>query len=141
MNLKETEQFLRDLSAIDGRQVTADRIKNWQSILENVPLAIAEEAHKLARRDASIEYLEPRHIIAKAKQWAEQQDVEERRQQAMNPVKTQFQGIPAPKCIHESTIASCPKCCHQLWKFHERHIEHDYGDKLCVEFARENLYA
>lgn len=141
MNLRETEQFLRDISAIDGRQVTAERIKNWQAILENVPLDIAEEALKLARRDATIDYLEPKHIIAKAKQWAEQQDTEQRRQQAMNPAKREFTGIPAPNCIHGSTLPSCNTCCHQMHKFHERHPEHDYGDKLCIEFARENLYA
>lgn len=141
MNLRETEQFLRDIAAIDGRQVTAERIKNWQAILENVPLDIAEEALKLARRDASIDYLEPKHIIAKAKQWAEQQDTEQRRQQAMTPVKREFQGIACPKCIHDSTLAECQICCREMWQFHQRHADQDYGDKFCIEFARENLYA
>lgn len=141
MNLKETETLLRELSAIDGRQITAERIKAWQSVLESMPLDIAQEAHKMARMDETIGYLEPKHLIAKAKEAALRMEQEERRQQAMTPKPQEFKGILAPKCIHSSTIASCPKCAKAMWEFHKRHLEKDYGDTLCVEYARGNLYA
>lgn len=141
MNLKETESLLKELSAIDGRQITADRIKAWQGLLEMMPLDIALEAHKMARRDESIGYLEPKHIIAKAKEAAMRMEQEERRQQAMSPQKPVYQGIPAPKCKHGGSMPTCNTCCRELSKFHARHPEKDYGDPLCVQFARENLYA
>lgn len=140
MNLKETEILLREMFAIDGRLVDAERIKAWHNVLSNMPLEIAQRGLRLARQDERIHYVEPKHIIAKAKESAEALDREETRkkQQESKPVK---QGIPMPTCIHGQGILYCNPCCDSMYRHHKTHAHLEHGDDLCLEFAKENVFA
>jgi hypothetical protein len=63
MNISETSKILDKVSAIDNRKVTPQTLEAWHDIIGRVPFDIATEALKLAQQDASVKYLEPRHIM------------------------------------------------------------------------------
>ena len=97
MKKTETEQLLREMFAIDGRKLDADKLLAWHNVIGGMPLDIAQRALRMARQDERISYIEPKHIIGKAKEAAEAMDREEQRKQRQEPVKM---GVPMPACIH-----------------------------------------
>lgn len=132
MNITETKQLLQEIQVIDKRQITPELIQAWQGILGHIPLDVAQEAHKLARRDSQIQYLEPRHIIIWAKEAAFKLDREQGKQK---PAET-ILGDPEPICReHSSRIMSCDACCSKLNKMSHLH------DAALLLWAKENVYA
>ena len=139
MKKTETEQLLREMFAIDGRKIDADKLLAWHNVLEYMPLDIAQRALRMARQDERINFVEPKHIIAKAKEAAEAMDREEQRKQKQEPVK---KGQPMPTCIHGVGLIYCDPCCHTLYKYQKEKLSHliNYSEPL-YEFAKENVIA
>ena len=129
MNISETKSLLDAISAIDNRKVTAEVVDAWHQILGQIPNDIAREALKLAQQDASIKYLEPRHIFGWAKEAAFRLD-RNKVVQAEN-----LRGTPEPYCKHDRKILSCKECCRELSK-----MAHLTSDDLHA-WAKANIYA
>ena len=140
MKIQETEILLREMFAIDGRILDADRIKAWHNVIGNMPLEIAQRALRLARQDERIGYVEPKHIIGKAKESADALDRQERVKYAQSE-KPVSKGFPQPACIHGELLLSCNPCCHQMHLEHERHEAKELNSELCLKYAKENIYA
>lgn len=130
MNMTDTKKLLQEVAAIDKRNLTVEMIAGWQGILSHIPLDIALEAHKLARRDASINYLEPRHIASWAKEAAFQLD-------KLTPKEeTIVDSVPEPICRdHNKRLTSCSICCRRLYEKNHLH------DAALLLWAKENIYA
>jgi|TARA_R110000803_G_scaffold96824_5_gene164983 hypothetical protein len=139
MKIQETEVLLREMFAIDGRHIDADKIKAWHNVIGNMPLDIAQRALRMARQDERIKYVEPKHIFGKAKEAADAMDRQEERSKG---VPEALKGSAQPSCIHGKGILSCDPCCNALWRFHEEDHQHlDVGDQKCEKYAKENILA
>lgn len=131
MNIKETTQLLQEISAVDKRHIEPGTVQIWQSILANIPLEIAREAHKLARRDANINYLEPRHIVQWSREAAYKLDREEKRNQP-EEVK---RGDPEPICkAHGKRVTTCEICTRRIYEMSHLH------DAALLLWAKEHVY-
>lgn len=132
MNLMETKELLQEIAAVDKRHIEPGTVQIWQSILANIPLEIAKEAHKLARRDASVNYLEPRHIVQWSREAAYKLDRDEKR----NQVEEVKQGQPEPICrAHGKRVTFCEVCCRRLYEMSHLH------DAALLVWAKEHIYA
>ena len=139
MNLKETETLLREMFAIDGRHLDADKIKAWHNVVGKMPLDIAQRALRMARQDERIGYVEPKHIIGKAKEAAEAMDRQEQREKKQEPVK---KGVAMPSCIHGEGLLYCDPCCNTLWVYQRDKLSHlaNYVEPLHT-YAKEHVIA
>lgn len=132
MNKVEVHKLLTEIAVIDKRQVTPELAEAWHGILGHIPLDVAQEAHRLARRDSAIQYLEPRHIVVWAKEAAFKLDREQGKAKEAE-VKL---GDPEPRCReHESKILSCDVCCSRISKMAHLH------DAALLLWAKDNIYA
>lgn len=139
MNKTETEQLLREMFAIDGRKVDADKILAWHNVIGSMPLEIAQRALRMARQDERITYVEPKHIFAKAKEAAEAMDREDERRKTLPPSD---KGTPMPTCIHGMGLIACDPCCDTMYRFHESNHGHLQNcGELCHTYAKENVIA
>jgi hypothetical protein len=130
MNLTETQTLLREISAVDKRQIDQATTQMWFQILGHIPLDIAREAHILARKDDRIPYLEPKHIIAWAREAAFRLDRKEKKIEA--PVNTS----PEPVCkAHQKKIMSCAECCKVMAE------KTNLTDAQLLLFAKEQIFA
>lgn len=127
----ETQDLLRQIAAVDNRKITNETIEAWHGIIGAIPFEIAKEALKLAQSDATIKYLEPRHIVGWAKEAAFRLDRQKPK------VEEQLVGSPQPKCKdHGKAILTCDPCCHRLHKYSEQS-----GGNGLSTFAKANIYA
>lgn len=111
----ETQDLLRQIAAVDNRKITNETIEAWHGIIGAIPFEIAKEALKLAQSDATIKYLEPRHIVGWAKEAAFRLDRQKPK------VEEERVGSPQPRCKgHGKPILSCDPCCHRLYKYSEQ---------------------
>jgi hypothetical protein len=132
VNIIETKELLEEVSAIDGRKLTPETVAAWQGILSTIPLDIAKEAHRLARRDDRVSYLEPKHIFTWAKEAAFKLDREKPKVETTPVTYT-----PQPVCReHQKPILSCDPCCHRIYKYNELQ-----GSQKLHEFAKREIYA
>jgi hypothetical protein len=130
MNLTETQTLLREISAVDKRQIDQATTQMWFQILGHIPLDIAREAHILARKDDRIPYLEPKHIVAWAREAAFRLDRKEKKQEP--PVNTS----PEPVCkAHHKKIMSCAECCKVMAE------QTNLTDAQLLLFAKEQIFA
>lgn len=117
MNLLEAKELLAEIALIDHREISDEAVSVWQSILANIPLEIALEAHRLCRQDDTIRWLEPKHIYAQAKKAAERLIAEEEREKAkqeqLKRMHDQHKPTPMPKCKHGKGLIYCGPCCHE----------------------------
>lgn len=130
MKLSETQQLLKEISAVDKRQLDQATVQMWHAILGHIPLDIAREAHLMARRDDRIAYLEPKHIIAWAKEAAFKLD--RQKPHAEEEIK---RGSPEPTCKHNKKLLSCSFCCRRMSEMSHLH------DAALLVWAKENIYA
>jgi hypothetical protein len=131
MNLTETQQLLREISAVDKRNVDQATTQVWFQILGHIPLEIAQMAHILARKDDRIPYLEPKHIVAWAREAAFKLDRDKPR-----PEDKVVDIAPEPTCkAHQIKIMSCRPCCRLL-----ADMGHLRTPELLI-WAKENIYA
>jgi hypothetical protein len=112
LNISETRELLQEIAAIDKRQITPETIQAWHNILGNLSLEVAKEAHKLARKDLSVNYLEPRHIYG----WSKEATSALQRNQP-KPPEPDRPSTPEPICrAHQSNITECKPCIKELGK-------------------------
>lgn len=130
MKTTETQEILRQVAAVDNRKVTPETLEAWHNIIGRIPFDIAKEALKLAQQDATIKYLEPRHIVGWAKEAAFRLDRQKPKQDSEEFVK-----VDQPTCKHQIPVMRCNPCCRQL--SHQRHLT----DAQLLMWARENIYA
>ena len=125
--------------AVDGRHLEIEKIKAWHNVIGSMPLDIAQRALRMARQDERIGYIEPKHIIGKAKEAAEAMDRQEERKKAQPEVKL---GQPMPTCIHGKGLLYCDPCCHTLWVYQRDNLSHliNYTEPLHA-YAKENVIA
>lgn len=130
MNMADTRKLLEEIAAIDNREVTPDTIAAWNGILGSMPLDVAQKAHRLARRDEKVRYLEPKHIVSWAREAAFQLDREKPKEEI------RITPTPQPVCkAHNKSILLCDPCCHRMWKYSEVK-----GFDTLHEFAKREIY-
>jgi len=82
MDKREVEQLLIIASGIDRRQISEPMILAWYDALADMPYPVAVAALREHRRE-STEYVQPAHIVARARrsdvERAEAEDREQRR--------------------------------------------------------------
>jgi hypothetical protein len=131
MQLTETKEIIRQVALVDNRKVSTDTIEAWHNIIGRIPFDIAQEALKLAQQDASIKYLEPRHIVAWAKEAAFRLD----RHKPKAP-QQEFVKVEQPNCrAHGLPVLSCRPCCREMSK-HD-----DLTPPALLAWAKQNIYA
>jgi len=130
MNMADAKTLLEEIAAVDGRKLTPETVAAWQGILGSMQLDVAREAHKMARRDDRVTYLEPKHIVSWAREAAFKLDRE-------NPkVQEEVKGSPMPVCkAHNVGILLCDPCCHRLHKYKEVR-----GLDTLHDFAKREIY-
>lgn len=112
MNLNEIKQLLTEVSAIDNRKLSEQTAEAWEAVLRFMPLDIAREALHLARKDDRINWLEPKHIVAWAKEAAFKLD------RAKPKTAEQVERAEQPHCkAHGSPLTRCLPCARQLHQF------------------------
>lgn len=104
----ETKQLLDSISAVDNRSVTLETIEVWHEILKHLNFEVAKEGLRLAQQDASIRYLEPRHIIG----WSKEASFRINREMPEDLLITASD--PAPVCEHGKSLPTCLPCCRSL---------------------------
>lgn len=110
MNLAQTTEILDYLSAIDGRMVTAEKVKAWQEVIGYLDYDLAKQGVVMAIRQENINYVEPKHIIAMTQRVKEQRKIEESKLLAQEPKPVKW-GSPMPKCEHGKGLLFCDPCC------------------------------
>lgn len=108
MQLTETKDLLKSVAAVDNRTVTAETVTAWHDILKNLNFEVAKEGLRLAHQDASIRYLEPRHIIS----WSKEASFRMNREMPEDLLITDSD--PAPVCEHGKSLPMCLPCCRAL---------------------------
>lgn len=113
MNLQETNKIVEAVAAIDNRQVTVERVKAWHEVLAKFDYWECREALIECRQDAGINYLEPKHIIAKVMTVRERKEQELRRERAQTEAAP-IVSTPMPTCKHGRGLLTCDPCCRDM---------------------------
>ena len=148
MNLNETKMLLKEIAAVDNRKLDESLAVAWQAIIGHLDFETAKSALVLARQDATVNYLEPRHIVSWSKE-AKHRATKNTTDQPENADSS-----PEPLCIHSMKIMSCNPCCRVLaakadeWRMFESvSKDNDYTDfmfksqKQLHAWAIENIYS
>ena len=131
MNKAETKTLLDAVAAIDNRKITQPVLDGWYDILKQIPIEIALEAHRMARKNESIGYLEPKHIFGYAKEAAYQLDRDKPKEK-----EEVLRGDPMPACQHKLPIFDCKPCCRTLGQYLDTK-----GFDGIQAFAKAKVYA
>ena len=113
MNKSEVKLLLADVAAIDNRRVTEETVVAWHAVLGHLSLPVAQKALVMARQDEKVEYLEPRHIVSRARdaRMAIDRGPEARAEEA------KWRSEPEPICVpHNLGITKCQPCVALLVK-------------------------
>ena len=112
MNIAEAKSLLKEVATIDNRTLSTELVTAWHKIIGHVDYKVAERALVLARRDAAITYLEPKHIVAKLP-FAIAELNEELKASEIEEKK--WKSDPEPRCRpHGELITHCDPCCATL---------------------------
>jgi hypothetical protein len=110
MTKNELKEIMEYLSAIDNRQLTAEKLQVWFDLIGYLDFPDAKSAVIEAQRDELISYVEPKHVIAYAARIKDRRNTEERRNRAKNPTEETV-GDPHPICAHAKKLLTCDPCC------------------------------
>ena len=114
MNKAEVKLLLADVAAIDNRRVTDETVTAWHAVLGHLTLPVAQKALILARQDEKVEYLEPRHIVARGRDARMAMDAESR---SRSKEEASWRSDPEPVCLpHDIRITKCESCIALLVK-------------------------
>lgn len=113
MEAVDTASILEFLSLTDNRKITQENILAWHELIKHLEFDVAREAAHLAKQDDKIDWVEPKHILAKARIVAERLDTEARRLRSLTRPEPTF-GSPIPLCKHGERIVFCQPCCVEL---------------------------
>ncbi len=134
MQKTDTEYLLRKISAVDNRTVTDETVETWHEIVGHLSWQVAERALVKTRQDPYVGWLEPRHVVAKARE-----AIMELNDEAINVArKAEDEGRadPEPTCAeHRARITTCKPCCARL----ATEAGSLRGDQL-HQWAVENVY-
>jgi len=104
LNLNETKAILKDIALLDNRKLDEAVAMAWHAVIGHLNFDVAKQALILARQDASIGYLEPKHIIVWGKEASH-------RLQRDQPSQEPEVGTPEPICrAHNLGINQCKAC-------------------------------
>lgn len=138
MQRTETITILQYIAAIDNREITEPRIDAWHEAIGHLDYELTRQAVVLCRQDATITYLEPKHIVAKYGVLRERQETDKRRETALEAKHEATRPKPAPKCVHDLNVAVCNPCSTWLWRNHKaNHANAPEGDPECMRIIRE----
>jgi hypothetical protein len=92
MTKNELKELMEYLSAIDNRQLTAEKLQVWFDLIGYLDFAEAKTAVIEAQRDSSISYVEAKHVIAYSIRIKEKRKSEEAKKsnQSANSSKVRF---------------------------------------------------
>jgi hypothetical protein len=110
MTKNELKELMEYLSAIDNRQLTADKLQVWFDLIGYLDFADAKAAVIEAQREQSISYVEAKHVIAYALRIKEKRKTEEQRTRSANFHENRT-GDPHPICAHGKKLLTCDPCC------------------------------
>ncbi len=110
MEAVDTASILEFLSLTDNRKITQEGILAWHELIKHLDFDVAREAAYLAKQDDKIDWVEPKHILAKARVVADRRDTEARRQKSLLPIEPKI-GSPIPLCEHGEKVVYCNPCC------------------------------
>lgn len=66
MQASQTSDLLAELAAVDNREVTQLTVEAWHEVIGHLEYAVARRALVKARQNITIDYVEPKHILAHA---------------------------------------------------------------------------
>jgi hypothetical protein len=115
MEAVDTASILEFLSLTDNRKIHPDGILAWHGLIGHLDFDLAREAAHLAKQDVAIDWVEPKHILAKARIIADRKLTETRREQSGQPIQRKV-GSPIPICKHGEKLVFCSPCCIELAK-------------------------
>jgi hypothetical protein len=113
MTKNELKELMEYLSAIDNRQLTAEKLQVWFDLIGFLDFAEAKTAVIETQRDDSISYVEAKHVIAFAMRNKEKRKAEELRATSF---KEERIGDPHPICAHGLKLLTCDPCCRNAAK-------------------------
>lgn len=133
MNLTETSNLLKHVSAVEGRVATQEVTAVWHKLLEGLDYEVASKATMLALADHNIFQVAPKHVLAKVPAAVAELNSMLRK---AGMAEDTWRAEPQPVCRdHDLPITVCDDCCAVL-----RHqVGHLHGDEL-HRWASENLY-
>lgn len=148
MNLNETKAILKDIALLDNRKLDEAIALAWHSVIGYMNYEVAKQALILARQDASIGYLEPKHLVA----WGK--EASHRQQRDAAPEEPTV-GTPEPICkAHDLPINQCKPCTRAItakateWRMFDTPTKaNNYEDRMWAyskrlhTWAIENIYA
>lgn len=108
MTKNELKEIMEYLSAIDNRQLTAEKLQVWFDLIGYLDFAEAKTAVIEAQRDSSISYVEAKHVIAHSLRIKEKRKAEATRATSYTEER---KGTPQPKCAHGIGLLTCDPCC------------------------------
>lgn len=113
MTKTQLKDLMEYLSAIDNRQLTADKLQVWFDLIGYLDFEDAKAAVIEAQRDTSISYVEAKHVIAYANRIKDRRKTEENRARATT-FEDQKSYTPHPICAHGKRLLTCDECCRNL---------------------------
>jgi len=134
MRKSETELLVRKVAALDNRIVTDESVDSWHEVVGHIDFTVAERALVKARQDVSINWVEPRHVVAKARDAIIELNDEAHR--LAREAEDEGRADPEPICRgHHKRITTCLECCRVL----ARQSRQLSNDRL-HEWAVANMY-
>jgi hypothetical protein len=134
MNLDQTQEIVQRVCTVEGRTLTADMVKAWHGLLQDLEATVAGRACSLALTDHNIHQVGPKHV--KAKVPAAVAELNQALRSSVSDEDT-WRSDPQPVCrSHGLPITDCGDCCGVL-RFQVGHLR---GDSL-HSWAVQNLYA
>ena len=113
MNKAEVKLLLADVAAIDNRRVSEETVTAWYAVLGHLSLPVAQRALVMARQDEKVDYLEPKHIVSRARD--ARMAIE--RSAADRAEESSWRAEPEPICVpHDMRITKCQPCIALLVK-------------------------
>jgi hypothetical protein len=110
MTKTELKELMEYLSAIDNRQLTAEKLQVWFDLVGYLDFDDAKAAVIEAQRDPSLGYVEAKHVIANALRIKDRRKTEEHRSRATSFTEER-KGDPHPICAHGKRLLTCDPCC------------------------------
>lgn len=121
---RDTERLVRKVAVLDNRVVNDAVIDAWHDVVGHIAYEVAERALVKARQDPMVQYLEPRHVVAKCREAIMELNDEQRGRSEDN-----WRSDPEPVCRpHGVNITQCGECCLTL-------------SRRAKQYSREDLHA
>jgi hypothetical protein len=115
MQKLDTERLVRKLAVLDNRQVNDGVVDGWHELVGHLSYNVAELALRKARQDVTINWVEPKHLLAKAHDAARELNQEATR--LAREAEENGTGAPEPKCAeHGLRITTCRECCLVIYR-------------------------